>query len=68
MQMLASAFCLLSFGTAWPDVELEKKRKAYTFWRQFNEKTIIIPGCPGSLELRSALFNSKTSISEMSSL
>ena len=26
---------------------LEKKRKDYAFWRQFNEKPNIIPGCPG---------------------
>jgi len=25
----------------------EKKRKDYTFRRQFNEKPSIIPGCPG---------------------
>jgi len=25
----------------------EKKRKDYTFWRQFNEKPSIMPGCPG---------------------
>ena len=25
----------------------EKKRKVYAFWRQFNEKPSIIPGCPG---------------------
>ena len=25
----------------------EKKRKDYAFWRQFNEKPSIIPGCPG---------------------
>ncbi len=25
----------------------EKKIKDYTFWRQFNVKTSIIPGCPG---------------------
>ena len=24
----------------------EKKRKDYAFWRQFNEKPSIIPGCP----------------------
>ena len=24
------------------------KRKDYTFWRQFNEKPCIIPGCPGN--------------------
>ncbi len=27
----------------------EKKRKDYTFRRQFNEKPSIIPGCPGAL-------------------
>jgi len=27
----------------------EKKRKDYTFRRQFNEKPSIIPGCPGRL-------------------
>ena len=27
----------------------EKKRKYYTFWRQFNEKTSVIPVCPGRL-------------------
>ena len=26
---------------------LEKKRKDYAFWRQFNEKPSVIPGCPG---------------------
>jgi len=26
----------------------EKKRKDYAFWRQFNQKPSIIPGCPGS--------------------
>jgi len=26
---------------------LEKKRKDYAFWRQYNEKPSIIPGCPG---------------------
>ena len=26
---------------------IRKKRKDYTFWRQFNEKPSIIPGCPG---------------------
>ena len=26
----------------------EKKRRDYAFWRQFNEKPSIIPGCPGS--------------------
>ena len=25
----------------------EKTRKDYTFWRHFNEKPSIIPGCPG---------------------
>jgi len=25
----------------------EKKRKDYAFWRQFDEKPSIIPGCPG---------------------
>ena len=25
-----------------------KKRKDYAFWRQFNEKPSVIPGCPGS--------------------
>ncbi len=25
----------------------EIKRKIYTFWRQFNEKPSIMPGCPG---------------------
>jgi len=24
----------------------EKKRTDYAFWRQFNEKPSIIPGCP----------------------
>ena len=24
-----------------------RKRKHYAFWRQFNEKPNIIPGCPG---------------------
>ena len=24
----------------------EKKRKEYAFWRQFNEKPSVIPGCP----------------------
>ncbi len=24
----------------------EKKRPDYAFWRQFNEKPSIIPGCP----------------------
>ena len=28
-------------------VNKEKKRKDYAFWRQFNEKPSIIPGCPG---------------------
>ena len=27
-------------------IEKEKKRKDYTFRRQFNEKPSIIPGCP----------------------
>ena len=27
--------------------EKKKKRKDYAFWRQFNEKPSIIPGCPG---------------------
>ena len=27
----------------------EKKRKDYAFRRQFNEKSSIIPGCPGSI-------------------
>ena len=31
--------------------ELEKKRKHYAFWHQFNEKPSIIPGCPGHAEL-----------------
>jgi len=26
----------------------EKKRKDYTFRRQFNEKPSIVPGCPGA--------------------
>jgi len=26
----------------------EKKRNDYAFWRQFNEKPNIIPGCPGA--------------------
>ena len=26
---------------------LLKKRKDYAFWRQFNEKPSITPGCPG---------------------
>jgi len=26
----------------------KKKRKDYAFWRQFNEKPSIIPGCPGT--------------------
>jgi len=30
---------------------LEKKRKDYAFWRQFNEKPSIIPGCPGATAL-----------------
>ncbi len=51
MQVLAIAYCMLNFGTAWPDVELETKRKDYTFRRQFIGKPSIIPGCPGSLEL-----------------
>jgi hypothetical protein len=25
-----------------------KKRKGYAFWRQFDEKPSVIPGCPGS--------------------
>jgi len=25
----------------------EKKRIEYAFWRQFNEKPSVIPGCPG---------------------
>ncbi len=29
--------------------QTEKKRKDYTFWRQFHEKPSIIPGCPGYL-------------------
>jgi len=32
-----------------PEVHLEKKRKDYAFWRQFNEKPSIIPGCPGEV-------------------
>jgi hypothetical protein len=28
----------------------EKKRKDYTFRRQFNEKPSIIPGCPGAVK------------------
>ncbi len=27
---------------------VEKKRKDYAFWRQFNEKPSIIPGYPGA--------------------
>ncbi len=27
-------------------LDLEKKRKDYAFWRQFNEKPSIVPGCP----------------------
>ena len=27
--------------------EKEKKTKDYAFWRQFNEKPSIVPGCPG---------------------
>ena len=27
----------------------EKRKKDYTFRRQFNEKPSIIPGCPGAL-------------------
>ena len=30
----------------------EKKRKDYAFWRQFNEKRSVIPGCPGQSRLR----------------
>ena len=26
---------------------VKNARKDYTFWRQFNEKPSIIPGCPG---------------------
>ena len=29
-------------------IEKEKKRKDYAFWRQFNEKPSIVPGCPGN--------------------
>jgi hypothetical protein len=28
------------------NADIEKKRKDYTFRRQFNEKPSIIPGCP----------------------
>ncbi len=31
------------------EVAARKKRKDYAFRRQFNEKPIIIPGCPGRL-------------------
>ncbi len=31
---------------AWHAKRKEKKRKDYTFRRQFNEKPSIIPGCP----------------------
>jgi hypothetical protein len=27
----------------------KKKRKDYTFWRQFNEKPRTIPACPGNM-------------------
>jgi len=27
-----------------------KKRKDYAFWRQFNEKPSMIPGCPGTMQ------------------
>ncbi len=27
MQVLAKAYCMLTFGTAWPELELEKKRE-----------------------------------------
>ncbi len=27
-------------------VDFRKKRKDYAFWRQFNEKENIVPGCP----------------------
>ena len=30
---------------------LEKKRRDDAFWRQFNEKPSIIPGCPGMRRL-----------------
>ena len=30
-----------------PIIRREKKRKDYAFWRQFDEKPIIVPGCPG---------------------
>ncbi len=33
---------------------LEKKRKDYAFWRQFNEKPSVIPGCPDLLFYMSA--------------
>ena len=29
-----------------------KKRKDYAFWRQFNEKPSIIPGCRGSCRVK----------------
>ena len=33
----------------------EKKRNDYAFWRQFNEKPSIIPGCPGTGVLQACL-------------
>ena len=34
----------------------KKKRKDYAFWRQFNEKPSVIPGCPGTVAEQEGTF------------
>ncbi len=34
----------------------DKKRKDYAFWRQFNEKPSITPGCPGKVSKQDNVF------------
>jgi len=41
-----SAICNAQQGGLKRKERKEKKRQDYTFWRQFNEKPSIIPGCP----------------------
>ncbi len=45
----ATAFEIQAFsGIQDLQQEAGKKRQDYAFWRQFNEKPSIIPGCPGT--------------------
>ena len=45
----------LALGPAFPQPEIKikvrKKRTDYAFWRQFDEKPSIIPGCPGMIKV-----------------